>query len=136
MLRPVALLPLLLLGACAPSSSAKDGFTQPPPSAFRAGPCGAAARAVLRVGADAHSLATGSVPDGTISDHLKADQAVIDALQPGLKPSFAQLVIAVGVVRLRIDTKTFVVPVANELSTAYDAVVRACTPTGAATSSP
>jgi hypothetical protein len=142
-LRPLALLPLLLLAACSSSSgahAAKDSFTQPSPSAFRAGPCSAAAHAVLRVGQDAHSLVTGTAPDAAISDHLKADQDVVDALQagiePGLKPAFSQLVISIGVVRLRIDSNTFAVPVAQELSTAYDAAVAACTPTATATPSP
>ncbi|MGZ6792090.1 MAG: hypothetical protein ACXVFV_03990 [Mycobacteriales bacterium] len=126
---------LLLLAGCSSESRAQD--RQPAASAFRQGACHAVADAVLRIGRDARSLARGAAADDALRAHLKADQDALDAaragLDPQLAPAFGRLVVAIGVVRLRVDTGTFTAAVAKGLTSADDAVVASCTtsvPTG------
>jgi hypothetical protein len=140
-LRHLALLPLVLLAACSGTNApARASFSQPPASAFAAGPCSAVAPAVLALGKDAHDLAGGKEPSPATSASLKTNQQLIVAVQPGLDPalapSFSDLVIKVGLVRIRTDTNTYVSSLAPSLMASYSAVVKACTTGPAPTATP
>lgn len=122
-----------LVGGCASRKSGAD-FQQPPVSAFRQGACQSMAPDILSIGRDARRLGTSATPPQDVRDALKASQDRIRAVQPSLDPDLAapveDLVIAVGVVRLRSDTKGFTTAAASDLSAAYQRLVDACT-TGA-----
>lgn len=123
----------LLLGLClvASCSGSHDSFAQPKPSAFKGGPCRAVADQVLSVGRDARKLGKGTTPPAKVRADLKSAQEAVVAVQAGLDPvlavPFSGLVVAVGLVRLRADSNTYDPSLASSLSTAYDAVVSACT---------
>lgn len=86
---------------------------------------------MLALGKDAHDLAGGKAPSPATSASLKTNQQLLVAVQPGLEPSlapsFSDLVIKVGLVRIRTDTNTYVASLAPALMASYDAVVKACT---------
>lgn len=129
--RSALVLPMLLLVACSPGSkNASSAFKQPEAASFQPGPCRAVAPAVLSVGKDAHDLAGGAAPNAERSERLKRNQDLIDAARPGieatLKPSFDQLVIGIGIVRIRTDSNTFDKSLGQALLKDYDAVVTAC----------
>ena len=128
-MRRLSLIAVLLLAAC--SHTAPGTFEQPAASSFHAGPCRAVAEAVLSVGKDAHAIAQNDKPDERMAARLKQNQDVIDAtqpsLEPALKPPFAQLVIGIGILRIRSDSNTLEASVGQAALKDYQGVVDACT---------
>lgn len=137
-----ALLAGTALTACqtvekAPVATPTPTISQPPSSAFAAGTCSLAAEDVLAAGRDTVRLGDGG--DGKVADEVKdslretqdrlaplAETADATA-GPNVKASLDRLVVAIGLVRVRADGNTYEPALGQELRTAYDAAVLACT---------
>ena len=137
-MRPLALVALgslsaALLAGCTGSSSGPTPptFAQPSAAAFTDGPCRTLADPVLSVGRDARRLGDGPTPPADVRASLKDAQDLLaasqESLQPPLAKPFGDLVVTIGLVRLRADGNTYEPSLGADLSKAYDAVVAACT---------
>lgn len=132
LLRP--LLPLLLavplLSACSGDADEPAGFRPPAASALAGGGCALVAGDVVAVGRAAHDLEGKATPDPAVRDSLSDAQdrlsAFAETAGPGVKPALDRLVVATGLVRLRLDTKQADPDAVAGMQSAYDEAVAAC----------
>ena len=131
--RPAAaLLGLLLLVGCSSSSNAAStGPRVPAESEFQAGTCASLAPDVIAVGKAIGRLGTGKVVGRDVKVSLRDAQdrifAVTEAAEPTLKPALDDLVVKIGIVRIRADGNEYDASLGASLTKAYDQVVNVCT---------
>ncbi len=128
----VALLCSLALGGCSSSDSPKaEPFDQPAESEFMEGPCQIVAGSILSIGRDARMLGEDSSPPADVRMRLERAQDAVFAVQEGLAPTlmkpFSDVVISIGLVRLRSDSNSYEPSAGAALSKAYEDLVTACT---------
>ncbi|MDP3713659.1 MAG: hypothetical protein Q8R60_14385 [Mycobacteriales bacterium] len=134
----VALLAGTALTACqavekTPVATPTPTISQPPSSAFVAGTCSLAAEDVLAVGRDTVRLGDGGdgKVDPAVKDSLRETQdrlaPLAETADATAKAALDRLVVAIGLVRVRADGNTYEPALGQELRTAYDAAVLACT---------
>lgn len=132
----VALLAALALAGC--TSSSEDPAPDEPPavplpaaSSFTEGTCTLVAPDVIAVGENLPKLGDGGDVDQEVKDALRDAQdrvfAVAEAAEPAVKPALDELVVALGIVRVRADGNTYETAQGEVLRKAYDAAVDACT---------
>jgi hypothetical protein len=129
------LLPLLLLapllGACTSDDPpARATFTPPPASAFADGPCALVGDDLVALGRATYSLRGVKAPDQAAKDALRTAQDRVDAVaqtaDPSVQPALSKVVVMAGLVRIQSDTQLLVDATLDDLRTAYDDAVRAC----------
>lgn len=128
----VALLCSLALGGCSGGDSPKaEKFDQPAESEFMEGPCRTVAGSILSIGRDARMLGENTSPPADVRMRLERAQDAVFAVQEGLAPAlrkpFSDVVISVGLVRLRSDSGSYEPSAGAALSKAYEDLVAACT---------
>ncbi len=116
-----------LLSAC--SGPAKPAFIRPNPDEFRTGTCHDAAPAVLAIGDIGQRLAGAkAVPDPdskVLTEHQKRLMGLRTSAE--LSQPVSELVVAIGFVRLRVDSHTYDDPkLMTAMVDAQQKVVRAC----------
>ncbi len=125
-MRRTLALPLLLLAACGGPT-----FEQPDASTFRDGPCRAVAGNILSAGKLAHEIGASRSPSTKVRTDLKTAQDGLIAVRPALPTELSKpmedLIVAIGLSRLRADSNSYDVSVTKGLASAYDGVVTACT---------
>ena len=120
----------LSLAACGGSSGPSDGFAQPAATAFRAGDCRTAAPSVLAIGQQVRQLGTKAKPAATTLAALTDAQAPLLAhpsTDPQAGAALQKLVAAEGFVRLRSVGSEYAPALGQQVTAAYDGVLRACT---------
>lgn len=129
-----ALLSLLLLVGCTsdPGAPAEPpGPVLPAESSFAEGTCAQVAPDVITIGRALPRLGEGGTVDPQVKDELREAQdrlfAVADTAEPALKPTLDDLVLKIGLVRIRADGNSYETSQGAVLQTAYDATVRTCT---------
>jgi hypothetical protein len=118
----------LLAAAC--SGPAKPQFVRPNPDQFRTGTCRDAAPAVLTVGDVGTRLAGAKAVPDTDSKALTTQQKTLMGLRTSaeLTQPVHDLVIAIGYVRLRVDSHTYDDPtLMADVVAAQQKVVHTCT---------
>lgn len=107
------------------------GDELPSPTDFRSGGCSRLAPDVLTIAGEAGRLGTTSTPPQEVRDSLAAAQSRVREAQPTLEPDLtaatSSLVEAVGVVRLRSDTRSYEAALGSELRTSADQLIGICT---------
>jgi hypothetical protein len=118
-----------LAGAC--SGPAKPAFVRPHPDEFRTGTCHDAAPAILAVGdVGARLIGARAVP-GPDNKVLTTEQKKLMGLRTSaeLSQPVDDLVVAIGYVRLRVDSHTYDDPkLMSALVDAQQKVVHSCVP--------
>jgi hypothetical protein len=132
MRKAFALLGTLCVAAVlAGCGSGSDGPKQPAAGAFAAGTCRVAAPDVLALGRGASKLGKGpEIPSAMETSMAAAQrrlQSVTDGAEPAYQPALRKLVVAVGLVRLRAHTGTYVTSLGKDVTSAYDGVLAVCT---------
>ena len=135
----VALLGLLLVGCTSSGGSAPSapsGPRVPAESEFKAGTCASLAPDVIAVGQAIPKLGSGGDVEQDVKVSLRDAQdrifAVTEAAEPDLKPALDELVVKIGIVRVRADGNTYETSLGELLTKAYDGVLDVCTgPSGA-----
>lgn len=132
-----ALLGLLLLVGCSADPVAPAGPPEPPgpvlpaESSFAEGTCAQVAPYVIAVGGALPRLGGGGSVDPQVKLELREAQdqlfEVAAAAEPALKPTLDDLVLKIGLVRIRADGNSYETSQGAVLQTAYDATVRTCT---------
>ena len=124
----IALAALALTSACSAGSS---GPKQPAVSAFADGTCRTAAPYVLTIGKQVRKLGTSSTAAAGPLSELGSAQDRLDPIASGAEPTYQpalrKLVTAVGLVRLRDHTRSYVPSLGQDVVTAYDGVLAVCT---------
>lgn len=123
----LALAAAALAGAC--SGPAKPAFIRPNPDEFRSGTCHDAAPAVLAVGDIGTRLAGATAVPDADSKTLTTEQKRLRGLRTSaeLSQPVNELVIAIGYVRLRVDSHTYDDPaLMAAMVDAQQKVVRSC----------
>jgi hypothetical protein len=122
---------LALSAACSSGSSGSSGPKQPAVSAFTAGTCRTAAPDVLTIGKRVRELGNDKSPSAGPLDAMTAAQDRLDpiasAAEPAYQPALRSLVTAVGLVRLRAHTGSYVPSLGQAVTSAYDGVLKVCT---------
>lgn len=107
------------------------GDELPSPEDFRAGGCSRLAPDVLSIAADVGRLGTTSTPPQEVRDSLAGAQSRVRKAQPTLEPDLtaatSSLVEAVGVVRLRADTRAYDPALGGDLRASADKLISICT---------
>ena len=121
----LALAALALATSC---SSGSSGPKQPAASAFTDGTCRTAAPDVLTIGKQARKLgkdapASALAPMTSAQDRL---DTIASGAEPTYQPALRKLVTAVGLVRLRAHTGTYVPSLGQDVVSAYDGVLAVC----------
>ena len=128
---PALLLAALVAGCSGSSGSKEKAFDQPAESEFMEGPCRTVAGPILTIGREARKLGKDPSPPAEVRKRLEQAQSAVFAVQEGLPPTlskpFSELVISVGLVRLRSDSNSYDPTAGEALSKAYVALVAACT---------
>ena len=98
---------------------------------FQAGTCASLAPDVIAVGKAIGRLGTGKVVGQDVKVSLRDAQdrifAVTEAAEPTLKPALDDLVVKIGIVRIRADGNEYDASLGASLTKAYDQVVNVCT---------
>ena len=133
-LRAVAVSCLLTLtvGACTPSEPEQPpGPSVPAESAFAEGTCRVAAPDVRAIGAAVPRLGKEGKVDQQVQDELRDAQqrlaALAEGAEPELKPALDDLVLKIGLLRIRAAGNTYESSLGEGLTTSYDAVLDVCT---------
>lgn len=125
------LLAVLLLAACSGSDQSPTGPQLPQESAFAAGTCRAAAPDVLAVGRELPGLGSDKTVPREAKDALREAQARLGALaeaaEPTVKPSLDDLVVSIGLLRIRADGNEYAPSLGDAVQDAYTSVVKVCT---------
>jgi hypothetical protein len=125
---PLVLLALVLAG-CTSSSDV------PAEEDFAAGTCRTAAPDVRAVGESIPRLGD----DGDVADEVKDElreaqdrlAALADGAEPSLQSALQELVVAIGIVRIRADGNTYEPAQGEALTRAYEQVLEVCVADGA-----
>ena len=124
----VAVAVLTLATAC---SSGSSGPKQPSVSSFAEGTCRTAGPDVLTIGEQARKLgSTKTAASGPLAALTSAQDrldAIATAAEPAYQPALRKLVTAVGLVRLRAHTGSYATSLGQDVLSAYDGVLAACT---------
>jgi hypothetical protein len=123
----LALAAAALAGAC--SGPAKPAFARPNPDEFRTGTCHDAAPAILTVGDIGTRLAGATAVPDPDSKSLTTQQKTLMGLRTAaeLSQPVNDLVVAIGFVRLRVDSHTYDDPkLMAAVVDAQQKVVRSC----------
>jgi len=111
-------------------ASGSSGPKQPAVSAFAQGTCRTAAPDVLVIGRTVGKLGTrreaAAKPLSEMTDAQARLDVIAKAAEPTYKPALRRLVIAVGLVRFRSQTRSYVVSLGSDVTTAYDGVLAVC----------
>ena len=135
-----ALLGLLLLVGCTSSSgdAAPAGPRVPAEKDFKDGTCASLALDVIAIGQAIPRLGSGGDVDQNVKVSLRDAQnrifAVTEAAEPAIKPALDELVVKIGIVRVRADGNTYERSLGDLLIKAYDGVLDVCTGEGVAPS--
>jgi hypothetical protein len=123
-------LAIALLALPTACSSGSSGPKAPAASAFAEGTCRTAAPDVLTIGKQAGKL--GKDAPASALDPMTAAQDRLDTIASGAEPTYQpalrKLVTAVGLVRLRAHTGSYVPSLGKDVLTAYDDVLAVCVP--------
>lgn len=128
-----ALLALVLLAGCTSSGGDDEPAAVPLPaeSSFAEGTCRQAAPDVLAVGGALPRLGDGGDVEQDVKDELREAQdrifALAETAEPVYKPALDELVLALGIVRVRADGNTYETSQGELLKDAYEDVVEVCT---------
>jgi hypothetical protein len=122
-------------GGSADGERAPDGGAaaapalRPEPDRFRTGTCRDAAPAILAIGAVAARLADEQAVSQAEEKMLTAHQATLRKLKPSadLRKPTQDVVTAIGFIRIRLNGNTYEAELVNELATAQQRLVAACT---------
>lgn len=124
---------VLLAGCSADPDEPAAAPSQPAESSFAEGTCRLAAPDVLAVGSDLTRLGEEQVPQ-PVKDSLTEAQSRLDSLaetaEPAVQEPLQQLVVSLGLLRIRADGNTYEPSLAEPVKAAYEQVVTACTSTG------
>ncbi len=116
----------VLLSAC----SGSDGPSLPAAADFSAGTCTVAAPDVLAVGKALPELGDGPKVAREVKDALRDAQDGLKPLaenaEPTLKQALEDLVVSIGIVRIRSDGNTYEPALRTTLQKSYDSVLTAC----------
>jgi len=122
----LAVCALALTAAC--SGTSNDA---PPPSAFSAGTCRAAAGDVLALGRASSELGKHRTVPAAVRAQLRDAQTDLDQLavaaEPSYKSAFDALVQSTGIVRIRADGNEYDAALGRQLRHDYEAVLAVCT---------
>jgi hypothetical protein len=115
------------LAACT-SGPAKADYLRPNPDQFRSGTCHDAAPAVLSVGDIARSLDGKDALSEADNKALSANQKKLAGLRTSaeLSTPVRELVVSIGYVRLRADSRTYDPALVAPMAAAQQKVVRSC----------
>ena len=119
---PLVLLAVVMVGCTSSDVPAEEDFA--------AGTCRTAAADVRAVGEAIPRLGDGGEVDEDVKDDLREAQerlaAVADGAEPSLQPDLHELVVAIGIVRIRADGNTYESEQGEALTRAYEQVLDAC----------
>lgn len=119
---PLVLLAVVMVGCTSSDVPAEEDFA--------AGTCRTAAADVRAVGEAIPRLGDGGEVDEDVKDDLREAQerlaAVADGAEPSLQPDLQELVVALGIVRIRADGNTYESEQGEALTRAYEQVLDAC----------
>lgn len=125
----------LLLAGCSggDASGGPPAPALPDASSFAAGTCQAAAPDVLAVGRAIPRFGSDKTVPGDVKTSLRDAQdrlsALAEAAEPSVRPALQDLVVSIGLLRIRADGNTYEPSLGRQVSSDYDSVVRACTGT-------
>lgn len=126
-----ALLGLVLLTGCTSSPDKPAGPALPSEADFAQGGCADVAADVIAVGAALPRLGDGGMVDKPVRDSLRDSQDRLDSFAggaaPEVKTALDDLVLRIGLVRIRADGNSYAAVLGDQLRTSYDAAVVACT---------
>jgi len=112
-------------------ASGSSGPKQPAVSAFAQGTCRTAAPDVLAIGRLVGRLGTGkevaAKPLNEMADAQNRLDVIAKAAEPAYQPALRRLVTAVGLVRLRSQTRSYATSLGRDVASAYDGVLAVCT---------
>jgi len=125
-----AALALLVLTGC--SGSDDDAPPEPPAeSAFLEGTCRMAAPDVIAIGRALPRLGDGGEVDQAVKDELRIAQdgvfALVETAEEPYMPALDELVVSVGIVRIRADGNSYEPDLGGLLRRSYDRVLSVCT---------
>lgn len=125
---------LLLVGCTSDEPAVERGPEVPAEEAFLEGTCRTAAPDVRAVGEAIPGLGDGGTVAEEVKDALREAQprlaALADGAEPELKPALDELVLKIGIVRIRADGNTYEQQFGEGLTASYERVVEVCTDAG------
>ena len=117
-----------LLTGC---TSSDDGPEIPAESAFLEGTCRTAAPDVIAVGRTLPRLGDGGEVDQAVKDELRIAQdglfALVETAEQAYMPALDELVVSVGIVRIRADSNSYEPDLGGLLRRSYERVLSVCT---------
>lgn len=137
LLASVALVSVALVSGCTGGGDRAGevgpaALSQPPAADFLAGTCRSAADDVLSVGRDARALGSGPAVAEPVLASLSAAQSRLDVLArtaaADVRPPLRQLIVTIGLVRLRAVGSSLDGELAGALTRDYEGLLGACTP--------